>query len=96
MIEPWGLHLLADRTLADLPDRRAAGAHRYGAVASAVLHTAMQFPIAGLHGLHWCIGVTPRGITLSACPPTYNGLRPSSRTSCICRLDTVKASGLEA
>ena len=76
MIEPWGLHLLADRTLADLPDRRAAGAHRYGAVASAVLHTAMQFPIAGLYGLYWRIGVTAWGHYTFGLPAYVQGASP--------------------
>ncbi len=61
MIKAWGLDLLANATIARLFYRRAARTDRYGAVAGAVLHFAMQLPVAGLHGFDGRIGIAPQG-----------------------------------
>ncbi|MOA53842.1 hypothetical protein D3C78_1773620 [compost metagenome] len=57
MIKAGRLDLLANATIARLFYRCATRTDRYGAVAGAVLHFAMQLPIAGLHSFDGRIGI---------------------------------------
>lgn len=61
MIEPRRLDLLANATVARVFYRCAARTDRHSAVAGAVLHLAMQFPITGLHDFDRRIGIATHG-----------------------------------